>query len=182
MNSTPANSNARRMTSSVARRGWVPPTVTISTPARSALLAPIKESASFAGQISLALTIKRRHVAAQRQTTIGVRWARLGLADTFGVYFCWRPFKGNLGAQSTLRKSRPRQWLSTSEHQSRSERRRTFDDDDPTQRNIRWKEGRFLQGEMKLSLGPVRHPQSPALGEMLPTAPIQASIKGLATE
>jgi len=58
------------------------------------LLALIKESASFARQISLAPTIKRRHVAAQRETTIGVRRAKLGLADTFGVYFRWRPFKG----------------------------------------------------------------------------------------
>ena len=73
------------------------------------------ESAFFARQISLALTIKRRQVAAQRQTTIGVRWAGLGLADAFGVYFRWRPFKGNLGAQSTLRKSRSRQWLRAGE-------------------------------------------------------------------
>jgi hypothetical protein len=75
-------------------------------PIREISLVPIKESASFARQISLALTIERRHVAAQRQTTIGVQWARLGLADAFGVYFRWRPFKGNLGAQSTLRKFR----------------------------------------------------------------------------
>jgi hypothetical protein len=72
MNSTPADSNGRRMTLSVARRGWVPPPFQLShcddphpSPIRKVLLAPIKESAAFARQISLALTIERRHVAAE---------------------------------------------------------------------------------------------------------------------
>jgi hypothetical protein len=56
--------------------------------------------------------------AVPQQTTFGLRWPRLDLADTFGFCFRWRPFEGDSGAKSTFRKSRSRQWLSAGEYQS----------------------------------------------------------------
>jgi hypothetical protein len=50
-------------------------------------------------------------------STIGMRWPRLCLADTFGFCFRWRPFKGSFGAQSAFWKFRSGQWFSAGEYQ-----------------------------------------------------------------